>query len=59
MLELHWDTLDSQTKEEILSKVCVNEKFRHYEWCELDNWLQLIITDNLETRSHKTVTLVA
>ena len=59
MLELHWDTLDTQTKEEILSAACVNERFQRCEWEEMDTWLRAIIIDSLETRSHSTVTMEA
>ncbi len=59
MLELHWDTLDAQTKEEILSNACINERFQHYEWGELDNWLKLLILENFERRSRSTSTIIA
>ena len=59
MLELHWGTLDNQTREEILSNACVSERLRHYEWDEIDNWLKVILIDNMEARSHSTVTIVA
>jgi len=59
MIELHWDTLDNQTKEELLSNACLQERLRHYEWSEFDNWVKLLIIDNLEKRSHSTVTITA
>ncbi len=57
MLKLNWDTLDKQTRVEILTNACIQERFQHYEWNELEGWLQVLITDNMELRSRQTVTI--
>ncbi len=59
MLELRWNTLHNQTKEEILSNACINERFQHYEFMEMEEWERLILVDSMEKRSHHTVTLVS
>jgi len=58
-MKLHWDGLDSQSKEEILGNACVNSRHVHYEWMEMDYWLRDIIRENMEKRSHGNVTLAA
>ena len=57
MLKLNWDTLDKQTREEILLNACIQERYQHYAWNEIDKWLQCIITDNMEARSKQMVTI--
>lgn len=59
MLALHWNTLNNQTKQEILSGACLQERLQHYSWDELDNWLKSIIIVNMKMRSHSTVTIIA
>jgi len=56
---LHWDTLDQRTKEEILSGACINTRMAHYDWDELEPWLQALIKDSLLRRSKGTVTVGA
>ena len=58
MLELHWDTLNHLTKDELLSGACLQGGLRHYEWNEIDRWLQQLIIDSLERRSHSTTTIL-
>ena len=57
MLELNWDTLDKQTRTEILTNACIQERFQHYDWNELEEWLHDLIIDNMEMRSKQTVTI--
>jgi hypothetical protein len=57
MLKLHWDSLDHQTKEQILFYACVNERYQHYEWSELEQWLKGLIVSALELRSNNATTV--
>ena len=50
-MKLIWDNCHQLTREEILSNACINTCFAYYEWDELDEWLQVIIQENLLTRS--------
>ncbi len=54
-LTLRWDDLHKQTRREILDGACLNERYQHYEWQELETWIQQIITDNVVLRSKGTV----
>lgn len=58
MLTLNWDNLDTQTREEILSGACLNSRFAHYDWHEMEEWLRDIITDNIKLRSKNTVSIL-
>ncbi len=49
MLELNWDTLDKQTRTEILTNACIQERFQHYDWNELEEWLHDLIIDNMDS----------
>ena len=57
MITLHWDSIDKQSRNEILSMACIQERYQHYEWSELALWLQSLITDCLEIHTQKTVTI--
>jgi len=56
-LNLTWDNLDLQAREEILTEACVQSRFAHYKWHEIDYWLRDIIMDSIELRSKGTVTI--
>lgn len=56
-LHLHWDKLDTLTREEILFGACLQERLRHYHWEEFQDWQKTIIIDNLLSRSKGTVTI--
>ena len=56
-INLKWDSIDQQSREEILSGACLNSRFAYYEWCELEMWIQEIVLDSLKRRSHNTVTV--
>ena len=58
MLKLRWNTLHKQTREEILLNACIQERFQHYEWEEIDDWLKALIIENMELRSKGTVTII-
>lgn len=59
MLKLHWDTLDRQTREELLSIACVQVRYQHYDWDDMAKHIRLLIIDSLEKHSHSTVTINA
>lgn len=54
-LILHWNTIDIQTKAQLLSWACMNSNLENYEWCEIEKWEQDIINDCLSKRSKNTV----
>ena len=56
-MKLNWDNLHFQTREEILLNACINTKLAHYDWDEIDIWLQEIINKNLLLRSGGLVNL--
>ncbi len=58
-ITLHWDSLDKQTREEILLGACINTRMIHYDWDEMEPYLQALITDSLLHRSKGTVTVGA
>ena len=57
MLKLHWDNLDKQSRTEILCGACIQERFQHYEWDEMDDWLKCLIKETTEVRSGGTATV--
>jgi len=54
-LSLHWDKLQQDTREEVLAGACLNQRFAHYSWAEMEEWIRTIIKDNISTRSKGTV----
>lgn len=54
-LSLHWDKLQQDTREEILSGACLNQRLSHYSWLEMEEWIRNIIKDNVSSRSKGTV----
>jgi len=56
-LYLHWDGLDKQSRQEVLLSACLNERLQHDSWLEMDEWIRIIIQDNLSARSKGTVTI--
>ncbi len=50
-MKLLWDNCHKQTREGILSNACINTRFANYEWDELEEWLKVLIQDNLLLRS--------
>ncbi|KKK79405.1 hypothetical protein LCGC14_2833870 [marine sediment metagenome] len=58
-MNLHWDTLHEQSREEILANACINTRFAHYEWDEMELWIQQIIKANMQFRSRGTVLIIS
>ncbi len=56
-LALRWDEAHKQTRCEILGSACLNERYQHYEWEDLETWIQDIIVDSVSLRSKGTVTV--
>ena len=58
-LTLHWDTLDHETRIEILSHACMNTKLVNYEWDDFQAFEICIIRDTLDKWSKQTVAIDA
>ena len=48
---LQWENLHIMSREEILATACVNTRFAHYDWDELEVWMRVIIQETLSLRS--------
>uniref|UniRef100_A0A6M3LS29 Uncharacterized protein n=1 Tax=viral metagenome TaxID=1070528 RepID=A0A6M3LS29_9ZZZZ len=57
MLHLEWNTIGLQAREELLCGACINTRFAHYEWEEIDLWLRKLISKSLALRSKRTVVI--
>ena len=58
-MTLHWDILDEQSREELLSGACMNSRMAKYEWGEMATWMQLSISESLAVRSKGLVKLTS
>lgn len=58
-ITLHWDTLHVLAREEILLTAGFQSRLAHYEWGELECWIQTDIQDSLKRRSKGTVAIDA
>ena len=57
MLELKWDDMSLELREHLLCKACINTRYAHYEWSEIENWIQNLVLDTLHSSSKNTVTV--
>lgn len=58
-MTLHWNDLHILAREELLYGACINTRFAHQEWEELEDWLKILIQGSLERRSNKLVSVEA
>jgi hypothetical protein len=57
-LKLNWNQLSVQSRKEICWGATISQKLSKKPWGELEPWIQILLTDSIERRSKKKVTLV-
>lgn len=54
-LTLHWNLLDHELKDQILTRACLSERLKFSTWAEMDQWIRELIQDNLKSATKGTV----
>ena len=58
-MNLNWDKLHAQTREEFCQGACISVKLAGKSWKELEEWIQVLLAYSIELRSRGKLKLCA